>query len=138
MTEAKLRLPPTQHFYDAAMRRSAEIDQQVRGTEARSVSLDEARDMALRHLHEMERRRAESAAEAWTTDEEESLRKIEFGRVEITDQERLDEIESMRRHIERYAARIKYLEAEIQPGSGNDSSGETSYHTTESPTIATQ
>jgi hypothetical protein len=29
--------------------------------EARSVSLDEARDMALRHLHEMERRRAESA-----------------------------------------------------------------------------
>jgi len=112
MTEAKLRLPPTQHFYDAARRRSAEINQQVRGTEARSVSLDEARDMALRHLHEMERRRAESAAEAWTTDEEESLRKIEFGRVTLTDQERLDEIESMRRHIERYAARIKYLEAE--------------------------
>ena len=51
------------------MRRSAEINQQVRGTEARSVSLAEARDMALRHLHEMERRRAESAAEAWTTDE---------------------------------------------------------------------
>ena len=129
MTEAKLRLPPTQHFYDAAMRRSAEINQQVRGTEARSVSLAEARDMALRHLHEMERRRAESASEVpclsapdryvWTTDEEESLRKIEFGRVTLTDQERLDEIESMRRHIERYAARIKYLEAEIQPGSGD-------------------
>ena len=66
MTEAKLRLPPTQHFYDAAMRRSAEIN---RGIGSRSVSLDEAREMALRHLHEMERRRAESAAEAWATDE---------------------------------------------------------------------
>ena len=126
MTEAKLRLPPTQHFYDAAMQRSAEIN---RGIRSRSVSLDEARDMALRYLHEMERRRAESAAEVpclsapdryvWTTDEEESLRKIEFGRVEITDQERLDKIESMRRHIERYAARIKYLEAETQPGRGD-------------------